>query len=102
METYGVPVTLLPNGEEGDCLTTFAFFQPILDKNLQFAPSPLGWERRERWLYLGPPSVRMELPPAGFVRTLGREFDVFAARKVCIGRGENHWWAILTPREEAS
>ena len=93
---YGSPVIILPEGAAYG-VTVMALLQPVRDKERQSRPSPLGWGRRERWLYLGEPDVPLE----GKVRTAdGQEFEVYSARKVDLGRQTCHWWGILLPVEE--
>lgn len=96
---YGSPVTLHPHGEEPG-VAAMALLQPIRDRERQSVPSPLGWRRRERWLYLGEPNVPLEVGPESFVRDGQREFEVYSARRVDLGRETCHWWGILIPREE--
>lgn len=95
---YGRAVSILPDGEEPG-LTAMALIQPIRERGRQTAPSPLGWGRREQYLYLGSPQVPLIVGEQGFVRLDGEEFSVYSARKVCLGRGGSHWWGILAPRE---
>lgn len=97
---YGAPVTIFPDGT-GEGITTMALIQPIRDKERQNVPSPLGWRKDERWLYLGEPDVPLEVGEGGFVRAGAREFEVWSARRVDLGRETCHWWGILVPREEA-
>lgn len=95
---YGGVAHILPDGEEPG-LTARAMLQPVRERERQYAPSPLGWGVRERYLYLGEAGVPLEVGEKGFVRMEGREFRVFSARKVCLGREGSHWWGILVPRE---
>ena len=98
---YGSPVTIHPNGEEPG-VAAMALIQPVRDRERQSVSSPLGWRRRERWLYLGEPNVSLEVGPEGFVRDGEREFEVYSARRVDLGRETCHWWGILVPREEGA
>lgn len=77
-----------------------ALVQPVLDRQRQETATPLGRRSRERWLYLGEPDVPLETGEKGFVRVGEREFTVFSARRVDLGRRSCHWWGILVPREE--
>lgn len=97
---YGAPVTIFPDGT-GEGITAMALIQPIRDKDRQNVPSPLGWRKDERWLYLGEPDIPLEVGEGGFVRAGAREFEVYSARRVDLGRETCHWWGILVPREEA-
>ena len=95
---YGTPVEIFRHpGEPG--VTAMAMLQPVEERERQFAPSLLGWGRQERWLYLGQAEVPLEMEGDGFVRWNGREFRVYSARKVQLGRAGSHWWGMLTPRE---
>ena len=97
---YGAPVTIHAYGEE-EGKATLALIQPIRDKQRQRVASPLGWYKRERYLYLGSPNVSPEVGEGGFLRCRGQEFEVYSARRVDLGKQSCHWWAILLPREEA-
>jgi len=97
---YGNPVTILPEGKEPG-MKAMALLQPVRDKHRQEIPSPLGWGKRERWLYLGEPDVPLQAGENGFVRAEdGREFEIYSARRVDLGKQTCHWWGILVPREE--
>lgn len=98
LRRYGTPVTVLVGGQApGE--TAMALLQPIRDKQRQETASPLGWGKRERWLYLGEPGVSIDVGEQGFLRAEGREFTVYSARRVELGRESCHWWGILIPRE---
>lgn len=97
---YGSPVTIFSNGA-GEGVHAMALIQPIRDRERQDLPSPLGWRKKERWLYLGEPDVPLEVEEGGFVRAGELEFEVYSARRVDLGRETCHWWGILVPREEA-
>lgn len=96
---YGSPVTIHSDGTEPG-VAAMALIQPARDRERQSVASPLGWRRKERWLYLGEPDVPLEVGADGFVRAGGREFEVYSARRVDLGRETCHWWGILIPREE--
>lgn len=97
---YGAPVTIFAGaGTEG--VNAMALIQPVRDRERQNLPSPLGWRKEERWIYLGEPDVPLEVGKGGFVRAGEREFEVYSARRVDLGRETCHWWGILVPREEA-
>ena len=72
-----------------------AFIQPVLDKKLQFVPSPLGLRPEERAVYLGPGDVQLH-PGESVVRDAERVYEVRAARSV--GNG-HHVWALLQRKE---
>ena len=73
---FGQEVTLTETGAEA--VSVRAFLQPILEKQPQLEPSPLGARREERWLYLGPPEQALT---AGETAVLwgGRGFTVETA-----------------------
>jgi len=96
---YGSPVEILADGCEPG-LTALALIQPVRDRDRQEIAGPLGWRKRERWLYLGEPGVPLEVGEKGFVRANGRRFEVFSARRVDLGRESCHWWGILIPKED--
>ena len=93
----GQEVTLTETGAE--TISVRAFLQPILEKQPQLEPSPLGARREERWLYLGPPEQALT---AGETAVLwdGRGFTVETARQVWVGNSPSHWWAVLRPAEK--
>ena len=94
---FGQEVTL--TAPEGEPVAVRAFVQPILDRQPQLVPSPLGERREERWLYLGPPEQALT---AGETAVLwdGRGFTVETARQVWAGNSPSHWWAVLRPAEK--
>lgn len=94
---YGQEVSL--SGPQTGSTTVRAFLQPVLDRQEQFVPSPLGVRREERWLYLGPPEEELT---AGETQVIwqGRTFEVDSARQVWAGSGPSHWWALLRPAEK--
>lgn len=99
LRRYGTPAVIFADSQTV-AGTAMALVQPVLDKHRQETASPLGWLRQERWLYLGEPEVALEVGENGFVRVGAREFTVFSARKVDLGKQSCHWWGILVPREE--
>lgn len=80
---------------DGQCWTVRAFLQPVLDREPQQVPSPLGLRREERVLYLGPADVAI-LPENTTVEWQGRCYEVRSAREVGDG---HHCWAILQALE---
>ncbi len=96
---YGQTVEVFPNGEEPGLLAT-ALLQPIRDRERQVVAGHLGWERKERWLYLGEPEVSLDIGEKGFLKAGESTFEVYSARRVDLGKETCHWWAILLPREE--
>ena len=91
---------MVHTGQQDPGIGARALVQPIRDRERQYAASPLGWGKHERWLYLGQPEVSIDVGPGGFLCWGGQEFSVFSARRVDLGRESCHWWGILVPREE--
>ena len=92
---YGRNMTLYsPEQPEGIALR--AMLQPVLERTgEQQVPSPLGLRREDRFLYLGPKEAALQ---AGESRVVceDREYLVQSAHLV----GDNHWWAVLRPRDK--
>ena len=54
---YGQTVDLYFRGAEAP-VTVKAFFQPVLEeKKAQYLPTPVGRQRQDRFLYLGPADI---------------------------------------------
>ena len=94
---FGQEVTLA--GPEAEKRSVRAFVQPILERQSQLEPSPLGARREERWLYLGPPENALTAGETG-VTWNSRNFGVETARQVWAGDGPSHWWAVLRPEDK--
>lgn len=92
---FGQEVTLCKVEEK---TSLRAFVQPVLDRGKdQENPTPLGLERQDRILYLGPAENSLDLDT--LVEWKGREYRVQSAHLV--GEGVcPHWWAMLYPRDE--
>ena len=75
--------------------TVKAFLQPVLDRDEQLVPSPLGMTREERVLYLGPVGVPL-YPRESVVRWGGADYEVCSTRTV---GDHHHIWAILRRKE---
>ena len=91
---YGTTVTLTLPGQEARQVK--AFLQPILDKEAQRQPSPLGLRREERMLYLGPGDVPLS-PGTRVVTRQGEGYEVRSTRRVGDG---HHVWAVLQRTED--
>lgn len=78
-----------------------AFLQPILDKERQWLPTPLGQVRQDRFLFLAGSELRLDgLGEDGYVEWDSRRYDVVTARPVAVGAETVYWWAVLTVRED--
>lgn len=96
LERFGEDVTL----RKGEVDTPGrALVQPLLERGKeQELPGPLGLERQERFRYLGPAGLPLDLDTV--VAWKGKEYRVQRAH--LMGEGVcPHWWAVLRPREEA-
>ena len=91
LRRYGV-ATQVRTGEESRQVS--AFLQPVLDREEQLVPTPLGLRREERVLYLGPAAVELS-PRESAVFWGGAEYEVCSTRNV----GGHHIWAVLQRRE---
>ncbi len=98
---WGQAVTVHdPDGTEK---TGKAFIQPVLDRRedwKQEVPTPLGLRRRDRFLYLGEPTLSMVDMEGGWVTWMGQAYTVQAAQPIYTGGTLSHWWGVLTPRDE--
>lgn len=96
LNRYGYKVEL--RERQGQSRQVKAFLQPILDKQPQLQPSPLGMRREEQVLYLGPGDVQLQ-PRQTTVIWRGQSFSVRSARRVDDG---HHVWAVLQRMEESA
>ena len=92
LNRYGQNVTVTRADER---VTVKAFVQPVLDKEHQLAPSPLGLRREEKCLYLGPAHLPL-FPRESVVTWDGADYEVRSTRLVGDG---HHAWAILQRKE---
>ena len=94
LERFGQEV-VLRGRETAACR---AIVQPCLDRSgEQEEAGPLGLERRERFRYMGPAGLPLDLDTV--VEWRGRTWRVRSAHLVGDGVCP-HWWAMLVPREE--
>jgi hypothetical protein len=91
---YGRTVRLVTPGRED--MAVKAFLQPVLDRDSQIQPSPLGLCREERMIYLGPGGVEL-LPGETVVADGAARYEVRSTRSVGDG---HHVWAILQRLED--
>lgn len=98
---YGQTVELHCEGAEAGIVLK-AFVQAISDRSEeQFLPTPLGRDRRDKFLYLGDPDGALDcLGERGYVLWRGGRYRARAAHPVYVGDAVNHWWAVLEPLEE--
>ena len=76
-----------------------AFLQPIREKGqAQSLPSPLGWQREDRFLYLGDPNHPLS-DHGDWVEFEGAGYAVVSAHPVHVGNSVSHIWAVLRPRD---
>lgn len=93
---YGQRVVL----HQGDStVDTHAFLQPIREKGqAQSLPSPLGWQREDRFLYLGAPNHPLS-DHGDWVEFEGTGYAVVSAHPVHVGNSVSHIWAVLRPKD---
>ena len=91
LRRYGVEVQVRTGGA---CRRVKAFLQPVLDREEQLVPTPLGLRREERVLYLGSVQVRLS-PRKSTVRWGGADYEVCSTRNV----EGHHVWAVLQRKE---
>lgn len=93
---YGQRVVL----HQGDStVDARAFLQPIREKGqAQSLPSPLGWQREDRFLYLGDPNRPLS-DHGDWVEFEGAGYAVVSAHPVHVGNSVSHIWAVLRPRD---
>ena len=93
---YGQRVVL----HQGDStVDARAFLQPIREKGqAQSLPSPLGWQREDRFLYLGDPNHPLS-DHGDWVEFEGTGYAVVSAHPVHVGNSVSHIWAVLRPRD---
>jgi len=90
---YGRKAVVRTPGRED--MVVKALIQPVLDKNPQLVPSPMGLRSEERAVWLGPGDVTLH--PGESVVCAGEElYEVRSARVV--GNG-HHVWAMLQRME---
>ena len=85
---------------EGEPRASQAFLQPAAEKQKAwpFSVTPLGPVDHRMWTYLG----RTEVRPGDRVRWQDREFTVRNSMPYYLGEELSHWWATLSPAEEAA
>ncbi len=93
----GRPLTiLLPGGEQKSC---YGFLQPLRYKNKIYLDNdylPGGFSESGHFLYLGPPSLRLDRQN-GMVRIQDEEQTYVVKRAECVYRGKDPFyiWAVL-------
>lgn len=98
LRRYGKPAAV-HRGEEVQIGS--AMVQPILDRDRQWLPTPLGQQRQDRFLFLGSPELALDgLGEEDYVEWDGQRYDVTTAQRVLLGNQVLYWWAVLTVREE--
>lgn len=94
---YGQRVVLHQGDTAADAR---AFLQPIREKGqAQSLPSPLGWRREDRFLYLGSPDHPLSAG-GDWVEFEGAGYAVVSAHPVYVGTAVSHIWAVLRPRDQ--
>lgn len=94
LNRYGRQISVCTPGQEE--VSVKVFLQPVLDRDDQLVPSPLGLRREEQMLYLGPSDVALS-PGETMIRDGQARYEVRSTRNVEDG---HHVWAILQRLEE--
>ena len=95
LERYGQRVVLHQGEQE---TAGRAFLQPIRETGQeQQVPSPLGFRREDRFLYLGAPDC--PLGQEDWVEWNGAGFTVWSTHPVHVGQTVLYTWAVLRPRD---
>lgn len=93
---YGQNVTVytqdVPQG-----IRTRAFFQPQRDKGTeQSVPTPLGWAKQDRFLYLGPADIPLD--GACKVKVGEEMYQARSVQPIYAGDRLTYWWAVFANR----
>lgn len=102
LEKYGQTVGIYRNKSDVGTPAK-AFIQAMYESRgewQQALPSPLGLQRRDRFLYLGPPDISLEAMEDGWIVWQGKRLRVAAAQAVYAGNEISHWWATLRLEDE--
>ena len=95
LERYGQRVVLHRGERE---TAGKAFLQPIRETGQeQQVPSPLGFRREDRLLYLGVPDC--PLGQEDWVEWNGGAYEVWSTHPVHAGQEVLYTWAVLRPRD---
>lgn len=93
LEQYGQAIRVERKGQRTEGR---AFLQPVLERREdwgQYLPTPVGVERKDRFLYLGEPGLGLEAGDRVVCR--GVEYSVQAAQAIYVGEELSHWWGVL-------
>ena len=97
LNRYGQQVLVYNQGQPKS-VPIRAILQPMPAKKREgLVPGPLGLEREDKMLYLGPSGVGLT-PRCTLVEWAGQTFEVEQARPV-LAEKCHHWWAVLCPAE---
>ena len=77
-----------------------AMLQPVRDRGAAKAvPTPLGWERQDRFVYIGPAQVSLEDGNCR-LEADGVRYRMYTAQPVYAGDQLTHWWAMFDRKEQ--
>lgn len=98
LHRHGTEVTVFARREsEGE--KGWALLQPLLEKNTQLLPTPLGGRREDRFLYLGESGLALEAGKGGRVECELGTFSIQSAHPIHARGAVSHWWAVLRPQD---
>lgn len=97
LSRYGQDAVLFST-EHPDGKPVKAMIQRLRERGTaQTVPTPAGWERRDRWLYLGPAEVRVDCGDC-VIKCGAGKYRAMAAELIYVGERPSHWWAVLEHR----
>lgn len=97
LSRYGQDAVLF-TAEYPDGKPVKAMIQRLRERGTaQAVPTSVGWERRDRCLYLGPAEVSIDCGDC-VIESGGEKYRPLAAEPIYVGERLSHWWAVLEHR----
>lgn len=98
LRKYGRPMSVYRGKDRRDGL---ALVQPLMDKDPQHVPSPLGRVRQDRFLCLAAPDLPLDgLKSEDYALSDGVRYNVVTTQTVAVGGKTLYQWAVLKRRED--
>lgn len=98
LNRYGKPAAVWTGGEKQ---VGQAMVLPVLEKDWQRTPTPLGVRRCDRFLFLGAPGLAVdEADTESYVEWDGERYRIMSAQRVTLGEQVLYRWAVLVPGED--